>query len=343
MLNEIETNIYPYYYNVSNTEISIRCPYCGDSIKSDKSAHLYIEINNPNVCRFYCQRCSISGIVTNDLFKDIGIFNNKLNAQFHKMNKDNRYNGASIKKGNSSIISRKKDLIIPKAHGTDYEVNKLKYLIERLGVSITEKEAREKFNVILNFEEFVLENDIKSFNIPEEYKEKTVYDFYRYSIGFLSNDQTNIIFRSINTDKTYWRYYNYNIFNNYDNSMRMYSISNKIDLLADVLNVYITEGIFDILGVYNNVYNKEKTNDNDLFIAVNGKGYNLIFLHLMRLGFLNLNIHIFSDSDVNRRFYENMKKYNEVLSDTKINLYYNKLSKDFGVPKEYIELKRSFI
>ena len=212
------------------------------------------------------------------------------------------------------------------------------YINNRLGLNITEKEARTKYKIILNFKEFILHNDIENFSVDV----KMLPLLQRYCIGFLSYDQSHIIFRSINIGRTHFRYHMYNIFGDYDDAKRFYTISSKIDILKPKLNVVITEGTFDIIGVYNHFY-KDKNLDNYLFMSVNGKGFNLIFLHLARLGFLDMDINIYSDGDVKRRFFENMKKYSDVLKHMNIKLNYNKIGKDYGVSKAEIELKYSYL
>ena len=328
-IDNITKNIYPYYFNTAKTEISIRCIYCGDSVNSPKSAHLYIELNNPTCFKFYCQKCNEGGMVTPDFLKDIHIYDNELNLALFKLNKNLKYKKKNLE--NYFLIGgniKRKKLTFPKLEGTIDEYFKLKYVIDRLGVEFKAKEAAEKYKIILNFEKFIEHNKITIFTE----RDKVLDSLNDNCVGFLSYDQSHIIFRSINPEITRFRYHNYNIFGNYENSKRMYTIKTSIDILKPKINVIVTEGILDILGVYNHFY-KDKKEDNHIFIAVNGKGYSLIFQNLARMGFLDMDIEIYSDNDVNRRFYQNMKKYNSILKNNKIKLYYNTIGKDFGVEK----------
>jgi len=335
LTTEIETHIYPYYYNTAKTEISIRCPYCGDSLKSSKSAHLYIELRNEDMHRWYCQRCSEGGIVTPNFLKDIKIHNSDLTLNFFTQNSKIKYTKGKKK---SMTMFAKKELTFPQLKSTDKVVKHLLYLNDRIGVPISEKEAREKYRVILSFKDFILHNDISTFTVDK----KMLRLIDRHCIGFLSYDQSHIVFRSLDPKKTYFRYHIYNVFGNYNDTKRFYSINSDIDVLKLKLNVVIAEGTFDIIGVYEHFY-KGTELDNHLFLSVNGKGYNLIFLHLARLGFLDMNIEIYSDKDVNLNFYKNMKKYSDILKNMKVKIYYNKIGKDYGVTREEIDLKYSII
>jgi len=104
--------------------------------------------------------------------------------------------------------------------------------------------------------------------------------------------------------------------------------------MAPDIEVVMTEGFFDIVSVYNNFY-REKDNLNRVFTAINGKGFNLFPSTLMRMGFLNMNLVIYSDNDISLDDYRRilmMYKYKSV------RIIFNKFEgqKDFGVKSELI-------
>lgn len=335
LYDTLKNNVKPCYLNNSGTEISIRCPYCGDSIKSENSAHLYIKTDVPFF--YFCQRCNTSGIVTPDFLKDIKVYDTSLATEIYNVNKTMKYNKS--KKSKHSEFANKDGIFIPPAAGTKLELKKLNYINNRLGTNISLEEAVDKFRMILNFKEFILYNDIDEFTESTE----MVAKLHKTALGFLSYDQSNIVFRSfLSKEESGYRYHNYNVLGNYEDSKRFYTIQSKIDIFQTELNVVATEGIIDIIGVYNHFY-KDKDNSNTLFVAINGKGYNLVFNYLARLGFLKMNISIFSDSDVDISFYKYIKSQNDILSNQKIKIYYNKIGKDYGVKKEQIDLKYSII
>jgi hypothetical protein len=106
--------------------------------------------------------------------------------------------------------------------------------------------------------------------------------------------------------------------------------------MADTLNVKLTEGPMDLISVYKNFYSKETSNT--VFISVNGKGFNLIPKLLNRLGFLNIDLQIFSDIDVNKYFYLNRL---DLFRIENFLLTYNitEGEKDFGISKDKIKFK----
>ena len=56
-----------------------------------------------------------------------------------------------------------------------------------------------------------------------------------------------------------------------------------------------------------------------------------------------MNITVYSDADQNIKMYKNIKKEFTFLTDKKITVIYNTIGKDFGVKKEEIKIKKSYI
>ena len=111
---------------------------------------------------------------------------------------------------------------------------------------------------------------------------------------------------------------------------------NTNTLTDENIHINIAEGSFDILGVYFHVKNMNR--ENNIYIAVNDSGYMSVLKYFLGLGLVgkNIIINIFSDKDKEPWFYK--KLISELKSFVgKINLYYNELSKDFGVPKNQIK------
>ena len=79
-------------------------------------------------------------------------------------------------------------------------------------------------------------------------------------------------------------------------------------------------------------------------IAANcGKSYRSTIEKIIRMGFLDLDIVIYSDGDVDIDFYKNMKKDWSILKRSKITIYYNTIGKDYGVKKSDIILRKVVI
>ena len=118
--------------------------------------------------------------------------------------------------------------------------------------------------------------------------------------------------------------------------------------MSEKTTLIITEGIFDIIGVYNHFYGGN--DENTIFAAACGKAFNAVILNYIRMGFLDLDIIIYSDADVNVNFYKSLKMSSPYLKNSKITIFYNDLydpktgfGKDYGCRKNEIKLKKIII
>lgn len=314
------------YLTSNKRHVHIRCPFCGDSIKNAKSAHLYVELQSP--FQYFCQRCQTGGIMTSEVLKSLNIRDSEFFVEIHKEQKKHRKKFKSL--------PRKASLIIPVAEDNKLNRFKLNYINERLGTNLTFEDL-PKFKICLNLYDVLDANNVKSLTCKtEDMGDKIDKNF----IGFVSYDSNYIIMRNLSKKVMMdMRYHNYNVFGEYETSKKFYIIPTKIDILQPKLRVKITEGCFDILSIYHNI---DTNHDNTLYIAVNGKNYNMIFEFLARLGFLEMDIEIFSDEDVSLNYFKQMKKDLKDILVGGITVSYNKMpkEKDFGVRKERI-LKKS--
>lgn len=315
-------------------EISVRCCFCGDSTKNANSSHLYVKlvVDEKEPHTYYCQKCKAKGIVTSQLFKQLKLFDNDLNVKI------GLYNKAVGKKNKKYKPIRKKELIIPNHERTKLNLVKLAYINRRLGINL-KLEDLPKYKIFLNLYDLLDANHVQNLtNKNERFVDTLDHNF----LGFISYDNNYGIMRNLSKKvMPDLRYYNYNIFDNYDNSKRFYILPTKIDILKPKLNVVITEGIFDLLGVYFNI--EKQKQDNTLYVAVNGVGYSLVFLHLARMGFLDMDIKIYSDNDQNLKQYKAIKTEFKSFLTNRIQVFYNKIGKDFGVTPDKIQISRTFV
>ena len=227
---------------------------------------------------------------------------------------------------------------------TESYVDKLLYFKDRLGLDITDDNYNEvltRYKIILNLTEFLKNNKmghLLNSRFKYESQKQILKDVDERFIGFMALDNNFITFRNVYGDDP--RYRNVRlILDDADSNKKIYTISNDIDLKKPIFDVHITEGVFDIIGVYNNVV-PDKHSDTDIFIAANGKSHLLIFNTLLSMAIVNCNFHIYSDKDVNVEFYRQIKKQNRLLELNGANIYYNELGKDTGTTKENIKLSK---
>lgn len=326
----------PSYQTTNKKEVRVRCPYCGDSRKDLSSAHLYIEMRAP--FRFHCFKCETSGVLNNQTLRDLEIFDTNINSALINANK--------VYKDSQGVqkvqIHNKHKNITNIADESVLTTNSLNYFNSRFNTNLDAEYVSKKFRTVLN--------PIKFFNDNKIYAPNNHYDFGK-SIGFISSDTSHIVFRDISGMQKR-RYYNFNMYPYDDESIasKIFNLSSSVDIMSEKVNLVITEGIFDIIGVYLHFYKDTPSEENTIFAAACGKGFNAVILHYIRSGFLDLDITIYSDADVDISFYRNLKTTSEYLKHCKLTIYYNSLydpktgyGKDYGVPKEQIQLKRVII
>jgi len=306
----------PSYQTSNKREVRIRCPYCGDSQKDSRAAHLYIEMKPP--FKFYCQKCSTSGVLNQSVLKDLQIYDNTLNSSLAEGKILSRKN-SGIKKMN--FLSKK--IISNVSTENEVSLNSLNYFNKRFNTTFDSNFLEKKFKCILSPMEFIEKNKITFYS--DTYNLNT-------AIGFLSYDNSHAVFRDTsNLQKK--RYYNLNLFPYEEESIKSksYTLSSNINILSEKVNLVITEGIFDIIGVYIHFFLGTENEKNTIFSAACGKGFLAVINNFIRLGFLDLNISIYSDSDVNINFYKSLKKSSIYLKNSQLTIFYNDKEKDFGV------------
>ena len=323
----IASTMKPCYVTTDGKDLRVRCPYCGDSRKNSTSAHMYISLVPP--FQFHCFKCESSGVLNATTLKDFKIHNNEAQLNIIEVNKTLKGRNRNIK---STKKKKKLDLYVEynnqvqsainyfnSRYESNYSFNDLEYLTT-------------VYKLILDPIQFFNKNKLKV-NLDNFFN-------YETAIGFLSSDSAYIVFRDISGNSSK-RYNNCRISDELEGK-KEYSIGTEINMLSNNVNLVITEGIFDIIGVYENFY-KNSAGDNYIFAAACGKSYMSIINKYLRMGFLNLNITIYSDADVGINFYQDMKRNSDYLKNIPITIYYNDLEKDFGIPSNRIKIRKVVI
>jgi len=310
-------------------EVSIRCPYCGDSQKNKLHSHFYIELESPH--RVFCQKCNFKGILTTEILRDLGVYNAELFAMVKKSNKDFSKNIKFRRISSGLLIDQRVKLPLVD-FSSELEMRKVEYIEKRLNFELTD-ELVEKFKIITNFKKFLFDNSFLTKYIKNDKRTKYLFKmFQKYCIGFLSTDRSTVIFRTIDKRETKFRYY---IFMMRDNGYKMYTIKNSIDPLTLDVKINIAEGPLDVIGIY--LFSDEKTRDSEVFSGPAGKNYPTVVNKFARLGFLNSTYNIFSDSEVKVGYYRRVLKDSLIPLDQFVISYNNKFE-DFGTEKDNIEI-----
>lgn len=322
----LKSSLDPCYENTSRTWIYCRCPFCGDSKKSKSSAHFYIAMNPP--FGYHCFKCGEHGSLNDDVLNKLGIFNNELSLDILTANK------SSQRTSNVSLKKEKKVIINDSGNATS--TAGLSYFNLRFNSSFNLKEVNSKFKCSCDIPQFLKDNNIE---VP-----LSGFDLSK-AIGFLSKDNTYLICRDI-TNKQSKRYFNLKLFDS-ENASKIYTMHTAVDAMSKSINLVITEGVFDIIGIYNAKYkNNPDIENNTIFAAACGKTSYAAVINQIAKMFLNINVIIYSDNDVDVYFFKKLKKENIYLSSgLSMKLYYNKFpnEKDTGVAPERISLEEAVI
>lgn len=320
----------------NKNEISVRCPFCGDSTKNRFHSHLYIKLNvvENEPYTYYCQRCQASGYVDRKL---INLLFTNISDNFDLLVNLGNYN-KKAKRVSKAVTREVANIKVPLPEDNKLNRYKLNYINKRLNTQLT-LEDLPKYKINLNLYDLLDENHITK--LSKGIRHESFADTLdKNFIGFVSNDNNFITMRNLSkTMMPNMRYHIYNIFDKVENARRFYSIPTKLDLMQETIDVTIAEGAFDLLSVYFNIENQDP---NRLYIAVSGVGYNNVILFLAKLGFIDINLRIYSDADQHVNMFKKLKKdYGHIINGN-IELIYPRGHKDFGEWKGQ-EMKKSFI
>ena len=315
---------------VNNKQIVMRCPICGDSKKDPNKTRFYIKIDldtdEPILYHCFNGECGASGFLNPSILRTLNMNDLNLNSSLQY------YNNKTSKKLNKSIglHDRNFNFYIPIPPDNKYTEQKLNYIKNRLGLNLTVEELVQ-LRTIFFLGQFLRENEINTITVEKE-KAKFLNNVY---IGFLSTHNEFINFRD--TTGKYKRWIKYSVYKNLDNTRKFYTIPNNVDLLTTkTITINIAEGVFDILGVYYHIFNKEK--NNMIYVSSGDSNFVTTIKYFIQMGiFGNVDINIFSDSDHDIHFYKKLKNNIKDFVNN-INVYYNTLEKDCGVKKENIKL-----
>lgn len=309
--------------------VVVRCPSCGDSRKSRDHGHLHIRIDlrNDNPLIYHCFRCDeFKGIFNSSILRELDLYDNNLSSSLIQ------YNNSSIRKIKKSLRlkNNKLDIKNPNVKDTKLAEDKRKYLNERLGVDLSFQEWTE-LKVVFNLIELLMENNLKEFTSAKE----TIMSLHANYVGFLTTANEFVNCRCIYPEGQ--RYYKYTLKEIIGDTKKMYIIPTEVDLLStEKITINIAEGVFDILGIYLNL---SDNHERQIYSAVCGCGFQTVVTYFIQSGLFgdNVRVNLFSDKDKDKLFYN---KLVEQISPFvgEIYLYYNAKGKDYGVPKEEIEL-----
>ncbi len=318
--------------NSMETQWAVRCPYCGDS-KNESHGHLSIHIDksSDDAMMWRCFKCDASGIVNEDLLRDLGLY---VDTEMRSVLKESTKRAAKFNKFQNDYIER---LEIP-AYTSYIAKRNLQYINNRLGANFTLNDALA-YNMILDLQEFMRANNLQS--IPGVSKGMLWFISQNY-VGFLTANKNTIVMRLVTEVKTAKRYLKYKINPLNQNPAGFFNIPGQTDLMGtEPLHVHVAEGIFDILNVER--YVKSTGNSgNSLFFASCGFGPMTVVQYLVYMGLGgNIRLHVYCDND--KSDYEEIKvlKRREEMLPWCSQIFFHRNQypgeKDYGVPLNRVQ------
>ena len=323
----------PMGHRMGKFSVSVICPICNEGGKRHSHSHCYVGLidGGPPVV-YHCWISECSGVVTPTFLHDVGIFDNELDTILNIFNRSFR----NLSKASMQIQRIKKkqsQLKVPEFTKSSNNQEKLEYMQHRLHVKFT-MDILHELKVIPSLYEFLNYNGLE----PNPRFRKVNNTIDRDYVGFLSTTNDWIVFRNIRKNDNL-RYIKYDLFGSKDTSQIIYTVpGTSCDLFSDNVNLNVVEGTFDALGVFCHV--KKFDRINNIYAACCGSGYLNTIRYFIKMGFIgNLNVNIYSDSDKPYKYYKDSRVFDELEPWVKsINVFYNSKSKDYGVPRNDIEI-----
>ena len=315
-------------------DATVRCPICDEDGKTRKHSHCYVGLidNQPPVV-YHCWINDCSGVVTPNFLHDLNIFDLELDTILNTFNRSFR-NINRISNKISTITKRKEKMVIPDIEDNPVNEYKLRYMQWRLGIKFSYADLKG-LKIIFSLYDFLKANRLDRNQKYSKWDKVIDRDY----IGFLTVDNDWLVLRNTQNNDNL-RYIKYSLFNSIDTSNIIYTVpGTQSDLFSDYVNLNICEGPFDALGIFSHV--KKFNRSNNIYAACCGPGYINAIRYFIKMGFIgNLKVDIYSDADKDLKFYKKMGLGDKIEPWTTggIDIFYNELSKDYGVPRKDISI-----
>lgn len=317
----------PHKLSSDGSNISLRCPLCGDSSHDPDGKHFSIKIepddSEPVMYHCWLAKCGASGVLKTSDLQLLGITDMDVIMEL------SQYNRTINKNMDQLFVSRVPKKYEPVNLASQHNKAKLDYINQRLGTKLSFADMRI-YKIQLSLYDMLNINGIKRL----AFKKERCDLLDEYTVGFISIYSDYMICRDISKDlATGMRYTNYRISGKVNpEDMKLYSIPREIDLLdphSAIIN--IAEGPFSILGAYlNTELGTEKPNS--VWLANCGSDYRNNIIHVCKqYGLIKVHINIWSDSEIKldkyKKLYQSLKSNLDI---KQFHVLYNQRAEDFG-------------
>jgi uncharacterized C2H2 Zn-finger protein len=328
---------------IRNGELCTRCPVCGDSTKSSYHKHFYLNLINPHP--WCCQRCGArGGHLTIEILEGLGAAERDAAIYVRHIEKAERRSGRSRRKP-PSLAAGSSRLIIPMPDRNDPDdAAAIGYIESRIGgPSLTEAEINRYRIVTCGLYGFLEVNGVDQLTIHEREADR----LNETCVGFLSADESYVIFRTMDDDHVKRggrRYTNYRIFPEWEGS-KSFACRADVDLLSPRFSVVCSEGIIDLIQIERHYYPEARWKPDHVGVATCGASHEVMLRQLLTLGILSQDVDLYIDNkengDADPAMIGRVRKIRDAspffqTRDFRMSVYRNAFAgeKDFGVPTE---------
>jgi len=318
--------------------LKIRCPICGDSETNPNAMHHYVKLGNANdfPLAFKCYKpgCK-SGILTSKelnkyygikdpiILKSIDYYNNEVGV----INTDKDFNDITVQLEYNKIPES--NLIIDKYVS--------QYFMNRTGIKLTYSFIK-KYRLVTDVKQFMESLSSEDRNIATV---KLLYvmvnKFHKNYIGFFNERFDMVQFRNINpNDDKDKRFIKVSLTQLKSDTQHSSFVYHEYELNTDMFevykrhNIYMSEGTFDIINIKEHI----KHNTPGSYYNTGGINGMLKIINTLVKYDYNINLIIYSDSDIDYQFYKKIYNIIKPRLNNKLGcgliVCYNNIYKDYG-------------
>lgn len=288
------------YFRVRNGELTTRCPICGDSPKSAYHTHLYINLEPPH--KWFCQRCNARGMfITEELLEALNAAESSASVYVRGVVASERLSGRSRRGRASLAVGRNARLRIPPPDpNCPEDMAAMRYLEKRIGGDPLSAKELERYKVVTcGLYGFLRANGITELSLDPARQIRELDRLNETCVGFLTADESYIIFRSIDDEYVKsggTRYTGYRIYPSWEGS-KSFACRADVSSLAPVHNVVCAEGIIDLIQTERVFYPERRWDPSHVGVATCGSAHATVLRQLLSLGMICQNVDLYIDDE----------------------------------------------
>jgi len=327
------------HYKVRNGQINLRCPICGDSATLNH-AHMYVSLERPHP--WMCQRCGAKGgYLTSELLEALGCAEREA-AQYARDVMKAERRGGGIRRRGPRLAAGEGRLELPPPDRNDRrQLAGLRYIERRIGGELEDREI-VRYKIVTSLYAFLDANGIQDVTVHQREADR----LDETCIGFLSADESYIVFRTLDEDyvaRGGRRYTNFRVYQEWEGS-KMFVVRHNVDLLSPRHTIVLGEGVLDLIGAERAFYPDQRWEPDFVGAACCGSAHGAALRSLIGLGLLSPDVDLHADREPGA-----LKKLKNLRDESpffrtpgfRLRVFQNHFDaslpkEDFGVPAERI-------